>query len=184
MLIPFVFHLLVTLLANSTWDLFTSAEWTWETQRDRILQFLEEGEPFVQGFLSRDCSTPPDSRGQSRSRQTRPRRREQRTEKIHLYCASPRAGKHRALWFLNNTSCKLKKKKKRIFTTCTFPLAQLGRQNSQLQSLRIWNKTTRVLVTFRGNFSTVQLNQNFTPYVCHKIIVFKEWTGGCYLKRN
>lgn len=49
--------------------------------------------------------------------------------------------------------------------------------------------TTRAVVTFRENFSTVDgynagLNQNFTPYVCHVIIVFKEWTGGCYLKRN
>lgn len=49
--------------------------------------------------------------------------------------------------------------------------------------------TTRAVVTFRENFSTVDgynagLNQSFTPYVCHVIIVFKEWTGGCYLKRN
>lgn len=124
-LFPFVFHQLVTLLANSTWDLCTSAKWTWETQPDHILQFLEEGEPFVQGFLSRDCSTLPDSRGQSRSRQTRPRRREQRTEKIHLYCASPRAGKHRALWFLNNTSCKLKKKKKEYSPHAYSPLLGL-----------------------------------------------------------
>lgn len=95
--LPFAFcfrSLQLLMKTKSTWTL-SQPENELEKHNSGVLQVSRERrkrEPLVRSFYCRDYSVRLDSKSESWSRQPGPRWRKKRTEMIHLYCGSLRAG--------------------------------------------------------------------------------------------